>query len=108
MFTTSKTKEDADMTRTELTIDIMKDRGFSQVDDIPLETVVKKIKTGIYKYLRMAEDKEYVYSSKEYTMCSTYDVFWNIEYLEASYDNVNWFKVAQRKINVRKRCVYAD
>lgn len=97
------------MKRSELTVEIMKNRGWypTNPNELRLKDIVFNIQE-CWKYLRCTTDKDHVYSDTEFGMCSTYEVYSHKEYLEVSMDNENWFKVAFRYVVFNKRCVYAD
>jgi hypothetical protein len=99
------------MKRSELTTEIMKDRGFKPVNsnNLRLKDIVFNIQENEYwKYLRCRIDKSEVYTTKEFGMCSTYEIRMWREYLEYSTDNVTWFPVAYRYIEFNRYCTYAD
>lgn len=97
------------MKRNELTLGIMKDRGWVEADKGPsIEEVVRLIKDGTYTHLRCTKDTKNRYWTDEHTMCSSYDVIYGFEYLEASYDNIHWFSIAKRRFLISRTCVYAD
>lgn len=98
------------MKRSELTVDIMEDRGFRPVNanDLRLKDIVFNIQNSEYwKFLRLTKDND-TYTEKEFCMCSTYEVYMKKEYLEVSEDKKTWYKVAYRFVEVHRRCVYAD
>ena len=96
------------MKRSELTVAIMKDRGWMpcNANDLRLKDIVFNIQE-CWKYLRCTKSTG-TYTENEYNMCSTYRVRYAIEYLEVSMDNINWFKVAERPVEVGRTCIYAD
>lgn len=97
------------MTRDELTVDIMKNRGFAPCEGFTLEEIVDKIKTlGVWNFLRCEMEKHYYYSDREYEMCATYDVYYRDEFLEVSNDKREWKRVAVRRVETGRHCVYAD
>lgn len=110
------------MTRTELTADIMLNRGWKPVGigiffyddkvaklDAIVANIQKKNSDGTYFWrLRCTLDNENIYSKTDYGMCSTYKIFYKSEYLEASTDGVNWNQIAERDVEIGKRCIYAD
>ena len=110
------------MKRAELTTGIMLNRGWeptgigiffyddkvAKLDDI-VANIQKKNDDGTYFWrLRCTLDNESIYSKEDYGMCSTYKVFYKLEYLEASVDGVNWDQIAERDIEIGRRCTYAD
>lgn len=97
------------LTRGELTVAIMKDRGWIPTDpnQLRLKDIVFNIKK-LWTYLRCTTDESEVYEGTEYTMCSTYKTYSHKEYLECSMDNKTWYKVAYRYVVFNTRCVYAD
>ena len=99
------------MKRSELTVAIMKDRGWIPTD--PNQLRLKDIVFNIqeceeWRHLRCTTDTSEVYSDMEYNMCSTYKVLMHKEYLEVSTDNKKWFKIAYRFVVFNKVCTYAD
>ena len=98
------------MKRSELTVDIMKDRGWYPINpnDLRLKDIVFNIQENVWPYLRCTMNEHEVYSGREYNMCSTYDVLSHKEYLEVSTDNKQWYKVAYRMVEFSRRCTYAD
>ena len=97
------------LTREELTVAIMIDRGFKPCDDYRLKDIVYNIKVNeCWKYLRMTEDTSETYEGTEFNMCSTYRIYKHKEYLEVSCDKIKWYKLAWRFKEVGRRCLYAD
>lgn len=99
------------MKRSELTVQAMLDRGFEPCENYTLEEIVKGIqfKTDkVFAHLRMTLDDSLVREETEYTMCATYKARKKREYLEMSYDNITWLRVAYRWVLASRTCVYAD
>ena len=103
--------EDKIMKRSELTVEIMKDRGWEPTDrnQLRLKDIVYNIQNNEYwKYLRCTTDKDHVYTGKEFGMCSTYEIYKHEEFLEVSTDKKTWHKIASRLVEFNRRCLYAD
>lgn len=96
------------MKRSELTVQYMLDKGWRVFDkNTSMDSIVKDIVDKVYKYLRCTRDIG-TWVKRKYTVCSTYDVIYVTEYLEATFDNESWFKVAERDLEVSRKCVYSD
>ena len=102
------------MKRSELTYKAMQNMGWVSIDRyLDLEDIVNNIKAkdanGIYlwKYLKCTKSAN-TFSRWEFNMCSTYEVYYKIETLEVSTDNKHWYDIAQRRVRVGSKCVYAD
>lgn len=99
------------MKRSELTVKAMEERGFIPTDsnDLRLKDIVFNIQENEYWVkLRMTDSGE-TYSDTEYTMCSTYKVYYKKEYLEVlDAFSKKWYKVAYRWVKTCKKCIYAD
>lgn len=99
------------MKRSELTVKAMEDRGWTEVKprtEPLIKDIVCCIKDGFYKYLRCTVDESYTWAEREYNMCSTYEHSFCYEYLEVSLDNATWYRVAKRKHELGRRCVWAE
>ena len=99
------------MTRSELTVKAMEDRGLRPADiRYKLEDVVTNIKENPkWAKLRCRTDESKVYTGlhDRYEMCATYRVFYHREYLEV-FLNDDWRPVAYRSIECGEQCIYAD
>ena len=102
------------MTRSELTVEKMKDMGwetrYMNYEDnryYPIEDVVENIKNGAFRHLRCVTNGK-TYSYRRYDMCATYDVYYHNEVLEYSWDGERWFPAAERKIIDYAKCIWAD
>lgn len=99
------------MKRSELTTQMMKERGFKAVNEWEsLKDIVFNIQenTDYWKFFRMTEEEDTRYTEMSYGMCSTYKVFYKKEYLEVSADKKTWYKVAYRYVETNRVCTYAD
>ena len=99
------------MKRSELTIQAMVERGWTEVEyrtEPLIKDVVCAIKDGFYKFLRCTLDEHTTWTDDDFEMCATYRVRYCVEYLEASLDGKEWFKVAKRKHEISRWCIYAD
>ena len=102
------------MKRMELTRKAMEDMGWVSIDKyMDIEDIVHNIKAkdknGVYlwTYLKCVKSANTI-TRTEYTMCSTYEHYYKYETLQVSTDNKKWYDVAQRKVEIGKRCIYAD
>ena len=99
------------MKRSELTVAIMRDRGFKPVDpnNLRLKDIVFNIQENLkyWKFLRLTRTDD-IYTDTEFGMCSTYEIRMKKEYLEVSQDGKKWDKVAYRYVEVGRICLYAD
>ena len=98
------------MKRSELTVKAMRDMGWIAVNDEPnIKDIVFNIQENEYwRYLKCEKDMSERYVTKEFGMCSTYEVKFVYEYLSVSADKVKWFKVAKRPVEISRYCTYAD
>ena len=99
------------MKRSELSVKAMENMGWEEVvsrEEPLIKDVVSAIKSYFYKYLRCTIDKSKRWEEIDYTMCSTYVGTYCYEYLEASLDNKEWFKVAKRKHLLSHSCKYSE
>lgn len=96
------------MKRSELTVEKMFNMGWrNEHPCLTIEKIVDYIKSYKYPYLRCTMDDN-IHSYDDFGMCSTYRVYYKIEYLEASFDNRTWKKIAWRKVETNRNCIYAD
>lgn len=102
------------MKRSELTYKIMRNMGWKATNrDCDLEDIVYNIKakdtdgTYLWTYLRCTKGDD-TFVRTEFGMCSTYDVYYKYEALEVSVDKNRWYKVAERPVEINRKCVYAD
>lgn len=96
------------MKRSELTIEKMFNMGWrNEHPCLTIEKIVDYIKSYKYPYLRCTMDDD-IHSYDDFGMCSTYRVYYKIEYLEASFDKRTWKKIAWRKVETNRNCIYAD
>lgn len=96
------------MKRSELTFEKMFNMGWrNEHPCLTIEKIVDYIKSYKYPYLRCTMD-DGLYSYDDHGMCSTYRVYYNIEYLEASINGTKWEKIAYRKVEKFRNCIYAD
>lgn len=101
------------MKRSELTYEKMLQMGWEaeNIRTLPLRIIVENIK-------RKNEDGSWFWKLKckthkrqtkrDYTMCSTYKVLVDREYLLASEDGNNWYYIAKREKEISRQCIYAD
>ena len=102
------------MKRSELTYKAMENMGWVAINKVfDLEDIVYNIKAiepdgnYLWKYLKCSRSVN-TFSRIEFNMCSTYENYYKIETLEVSTDNKNWYEVAQRRVKVGSKCIYAD
>lgn len=101
------------MKRSELTSKTMADMGWRATDrnNLPMKDIVHNIQSknedGSW-FWKLRTVKSRPFTKDEFGMCSTYEVKYVREYLEVSDNGKKWYDVAERDVEVGRRCIYAD
>ena len=101
------------MKRSELTVDAMKNMGWRATDrnELPIKDIVyniqQKNEDGSW-FWKLRTHKSRTFTKDDWGMCSTYRVTYVREYLEVSGDGKKWYDVAERDVEIGRRCIYAD
>ena len=101
------------MKRSELTYEKMIQMGWEALNviDLPISTIIENIKKknedGTW-YWQLKCEMHKRQTRRDYTMCSTYKVLVDREYLLMSTDNKSWYKIAKREKEIGRQCIYAD
>ena len=102
------------MKRSELTSKAMADMGWRAMDrnNLPMKDIVFNIQSknedGSW-FWKLRTSKSRPFTKDEFGMCSTYEVKYVREYLEVmdSYSK-KWYDIAERDVEIGRKCVYAD
>ena len=101
------------MKRSELTSKAMVDMGWRATDEcLPIKDIVFNIQSknddGTW-FWKLRTTKSRPFTKDRFEMCATYEVKYVREYLEVldAYGK-KWHDIAERDIEIGRKCVYAD